>query len=76
VVVGVGLGAGVGVGVPPFDGAGMYFFPGAPPFTLVAPPFLTLRSLRLIRLLAVAFAMGRSPSPVGSVGPSGTFRGL
>ena len=67
-VVGVGEGVGLGVGVgPPFDGAGGYLFPGAPPFTVVAPPFLTLRSLMLTRFFAVCFAMGGSPSP-GRVG--------
>jgi len=60
VVVGVGLGAGVGVGVPPF----------------VAPPFLTLRSLRLTRLLALGLSMGRSPSPGRVDLSAGTFRGL
>ena len=58
-VVGVGVGVGVGAGPPPFCEAGVYFFPGAPPFTLVVPPFLTLRSLRLIRFLLLSFAMGR-----------------
>ena len=73
--MGVGLGVGVGAG-PPFDGAGKYFLPGAPPFTLVAPPLLTLRSLRLTRFLAVGFAMGRSPLG-GRVGlATATFRGL
>ena len=77
-VVGVGEGVGLGVGVgPPFDGAGMYFFPGAPPFTVVAPPFLTLRSRMLTRFFAVCFAMVVPPSP-GRVGhlPPGVFRGL
>jgi hypothetical protein len=77
VVVGVGVGLGVGVGVPlPFWGAGMYFFPGAPPLMLAEPPFLTFRSLSLTRFFAFGSAMGGSPSP-GRVGlPPETFRGL